>query len=389
MNHLHKLLLLFCVSFFAFQSNAQNKKYTIAVFAPLYIDSAFDGNKYKLSNNNFPKNILPGLEFYNGVMLATDSLQAEKQSLEINIYDTKSSRQSISGIINKQELNSVSLIIASFTNKAETKILADYALSKKIPIISATYPNDAGISNNPYFILVNSTLRTHCEELYKHIQHYYSTGNIVFVRRNGGLEDMIQSIFTDLNKTTPALPLKMKTIQLTDTFATKVLLDNLDSNRQNIVICGSIDEAFGLRLVKALSQSKNYPSIAIGMPTWDGLKDLDKPDYNGIEIVYSTPYNFNKADKAVLQFMQSYRTKYNGRASDMAFKGFESMYHFTKLLIQYDNNFLLHLSDKSFRLFNDFDFRAVKNKTALTTNYLENRKLYFIKKSDGTIRSVN
>ena len=157
----------------------------------------------------------------------------------------------------------------------------------------------------------------------------------------------------------------------------------------NIVICGSIDEAFGLRLVKALSQSKNYPSIAIGMPTWDGLKDLDKPDYNGIEIVYSTPYNFNKADKAVLQFMQSYRTKYNGRASDMAFKGFESMYHFTKLLIQYDNNFLLHLSDKSFRLFNDFDFRAVKNKTALTTDYLENRKLYFIKKSDGTIRSVN
>ena len=185
MNHLHKLLLLFCVSFFAFQSNAQNKKYTIAVFAPLYIDSAFDGNNYKLSNNNFPKNILPGLEFYNGVMLATDSLQAEKQSLEINIYDTKSSRQSISGIINKQELNSVSLIIASFTNKAETKILADYALSKKIPIISATYPNDAGISNNPYFILVNSTLRTHCEELYKHIQHYYSTGNIVFLRRNG------------------------------------------------------------------------------------------------------------------------------------------------------------------------------------------------------------
>ena len=76
-------------------------------------------------------------------------------------------------------------------------------------------------------------------------------------------------------------------------------------------------------------------------------------------------------------------------ASDMAFKGFESMYHFSKLLIQNGNNFINHLSDKSFKLFNDFDIRSVKNKTTGTTEYLENRKLYFIKKLDGVVRSVN
>jgi hypothetical protein len=376
-------------SSFALFAKAQTAlHYKIAVFAPLFIDSAFDGNNYK-AGNTIPKTILPGLEFYNGVMLAIDSLQAEKQSLEVNIYDTKSSKQNIYSIINKQELNNVSLIIASFTNKAETKMLADYALSKKIPILSATYPNDAGITNNPYFILINSTLLTHCDELYKHLQHFYSTGNIVFVRRKGSLEDVIQSVFIELNKNTPAIPLKMKNIELTDTFTNKQLLDNLDSNRQNIVVCASIDEAFGLRLVRTLAQSKNYSAIAIGMPTWDGLKELDNADFKGIEIVYSTPYNFNRADKSALQFNQSYRSKYNGRGSDMAFKGFESMYHFSKLLIQNGNNFINHLSDKSFKLFNDFDIRTVKNKTTGSTDYLENRKLYFLKKSDGVIRSVN
>ena len=67
--------------------------YKIAVFTPLYIDSAFIGNDYKLGSNNLPKTILPGLEFYNGIMLAIDSLQTEHASLEVNVYDTKSSEK--------------------------------------------------------------------------------------------------------------------------------------------------------------------------------------------------------------------------------------------------------------------------------------------------------
>jgi hypothetical protein len=48
--------------------------------APLYIDSAFDNNVYKLSNTNMPKIILQGLDFYNGVMMAVDSLKKEGQN---------------------------------------------------------------------------------------------------------------------------------------------------------------------------------------------------------------------------------------------------------------------------------------------------------------------
>ncbi|MFX7763894.1 hypothetical protein ABTK05_19745, partial [Acinetobacter baumannii] len=59
------------------------------VFAPVYLDSAFDGNTYKLGNTNLPRHILPGLDFYNGIMLAVDSLNKENQPLDIYFYDTK------------------------------------------------------------------------------------------------------------------------------------------------------------------------------------------------------------------------------------------------------------------------------------------------------------
>ena len=142
------ILFTFLFSLFSLKTKAQTVINKIAVFAPLYIDSAFDGSNYKLGNNNLPKNMLPGLEFYNGIMLAVDSLKAEGYSFEINIYDTKSSIENINNILQKEEMKGVGLMIASFNNRNEIKTLSNYASVNKIPLISATYPNDGGISNN-------------------------------------------------------------------------------------------------------------------------------------------------------------------------------------------------------------------------------------------------
>jgi hypothetical protein len=164
------------------------------------------------------------------------------------------------------------------------------------------------------------------------------------------------------------------------------VLSYLDSNRQNIIICGSLNETFGSNLSKALGSNKNYRVVAIGMPTWDGIRDISKD----LEVVYSTPYNFPRTEKQGLILSEKYKNKYSGRATDMVFKGFESMYHFTKLLLKHGSAFASHLSDKEFKLFNDFDMQPVKSSTdPAITDYLENKKLYFIRKKDGMIRTVN
>ncbi len=390
MKLIYRILLFFCFvcsSLFSF-AQAQPKVFKIAVFAPVYLDSVFDENNYKSNINNIPKAVLPGLDFYNGVMLAIDSLQHEGAPIEVFIFDSKNKNETINSIIQKNTLNDVSLIIASFTNRTEIKTVADFSLQKKIPLISSTFPNDGGITNNPYFVIINSTLKTHCEELYKFMQKYYSTGNIVMVRKKGVVEDIIQSIFNQTARSTPSVPLKIKTVELSDTFNTKSLLFLLDSTKKNVVICGSIDEAFGLRLVRTLSASPAYSSTVIGMPTWDVLKDLDKPDCKGVDIIYSTPYNFSRTDKFSLAIISNYNTKYAGRPTDMAFKGFESMYHFAKLLVAHGNSLNNFLSDKNYKVFNDLDIRAVKNRSTFVTDYFENKRLYFIKKSDGNIKSI-
>ncbi len=370
-----------CICFFALflslQSHAQNLK--IAVFAPLYIDSAFNGNFYKLGINNLPKNILFGLDFYNGVMMAVDSLKANGKTIELLIYDTKG-KETFSEIVAQPTFTNVGLMIASFNNRQEVKDLADIALEKQIPLISATFPNDGGVTNNPYFTVINTALKTQVEEIYKYTQRYLSTTNITYIYKRGSLESMLLNYFTAAAKSTPSIPLKNKLIELDNDFTPDLLTLYLDSTKQNTVIVGSLNEAFGVQVVKAISAAKAYSTTVVGMPTWDGVKEFDKQDCNGVTIVFTTSYNFLKSNTLLQNITNLYKKKFNSKPSDLFYKGYESVYHFGNILLNSDPNFLQNINDKRFKAFSDFDIQLNQN------NYLENRKVHFAKKLDGVVK---
>jgi len=359
----------------------------IAVIAPLYLDSAFDNYEYKLGNLNIPKYFLPGLEFYNGVIMALDSLQKEGADLDVWIFDSKKRDQSADSLAKLVSSLNFSLILASFSNTAEQKVFSGLSLSKNIPLISATYPNDAYVTSNPFFVMINSSLKTHIEAIYKYVQTYYPVGRIIFVTRQGPLEDKIQTMFADMGKKT--YPLKYNSVVLQDNFTADQLLPMLDSNKQNIIICGCIHETFGTNLLKVLNAApQSYTIVAVGMPTWDGLKAVTGATNPNLDIVYSTPYNYSPTDKIITALSAQYKTKYKSRPSDMFFKGFETMYCFSKLILKYHNDFLNNLSDASFHVCNRYEFQPVKSTDTDVPNYIENKKLYFIDISQGAVKAI-
>lgn len=364
-----------------------SKPVRVAVLAPLYLDSAFNGYTYKLGVNNLPKYILPGLDFYNGVMMAVDSLEKEKTKLEVWIYDTKKAGQDIHAMLKGFEYMNFSLVIASITNATEQQALSQFSFNKSIPVISATYPNDATLSGNPFFAMVNPTLKTHVEGIYKYAQKNYATAKVLYLTKTGALEDKIKAQFTAMDTTPNRLRYKIAT--LAENFTPEQLLPMLDSTKQNVIVCGTLSESFGTTLAKTMNSNGSYRTTIIGMPTWDGSKLLSATDITKPELVYSTPFNYTRNDKLSANIIKNYRTKFNGRPSDMVFKGFETVYHFTKLYLQHTNDFINHLSDNDFTLVNDYEFLPVQlSPQSFVPDYLENKKLYFIKKQAGVVKSV-
>jgi hypothetical protein len=357
-------------------------RHQVAIFIPLYLDSAFDvSNNYRY-DKSFPKFINPGLEFYEGAQLALDSLEKEDAQLDVQVYDTRSATQSMAQVLQSPSFQKTELIIGHVA-PGELQQLAATAARRNIPFINVNFPNDGGISNNPDFVILNSTLRTHCEGVYKFIQRNYPTKPILLFRKKGVQEDHLQHYFMDVEKSTASVPLKIKYITLEDNFNAGTLAPYLDSNTQTVCIAGSLDENFARNFSQALaSLNKTYRSCVIGMPTWDNI-DFTGPQYNGEEIIYSTPFYTNPSDNLVKSIQQYFKTKFYSRPSDMVFRGYETTYRFAKLLLQYGKGLSGSIGEKKYKVFNDFDIEPVLNRLTMTLDYFENKKLYFIRKTDG------
>ena len=364
-------------------------KHKIAIFAPLYLDSAFDGNdEYRYAKNVFPKFINPGLEFYEGAQLALDSLNKEKAPLEVFVYDTRSASESLAEQLMKAERDSIELIFA-YCSAAEIKPFADAGLKNNIPVINVNLPNDGGVAANPFFVVLNPTLKTQCEGIYRHIQKYYSLEQIVVFRKKGQLEDRIKSYFDEFGKNTLSVPLKLKYVDLVDSFTVNQLRPYLDTTDLTLCIAGSLDENFGKRLTQQLAvlRKQEYQATVMGMPTWDGIL-FNKPEYKGIEIIYSTPFYNSKIDKVSQSITAHFNRIMFARPSDMVFRGYEVTCKYSRLLLQYGQDLASNLANKQSKVFTDYDIQPVLSKQNMTLDYFENKKLYFLKWQDGVLKSV-
>ncbi|MEO7307977.1 MAG: ABC transporter substrate-binding protein, partial [Ferruginibacter sp.] len=325
------ILLLLVTSLGPVTGYAQNeftKKppvYKVGIFAPLYLDSVFTKNTFRY-RQTLPRFIMPAVDFVQGALIALDSLQVGEDYIAASIYDSKSYTQPVADLIRNNKLDSLQLIIGSVKDE-EYVLLADFALQKNIPFISATYPNDGGVTGNPFLVIMNSTLKAHCDAIYSYLVQTHGTDKIYLCRQKGAQEDMVASYFKKINEQDGKPLLSIETLNVDDNLNAAFLRSKLDSNRKSVIIGGSLDETFAVNIAKAcFALQKTYPLTLIGMPNWDNFSALfNKKELADLPIYYTTTYYNDKTDGFSKALTAAYHKKYKGKPTDMAFKGFESV----------------------------------------------------------------
>jgi ABC-type branched-subunit amino acid transport system substrate-binding protein len=381
--------IFFLIFFFAFETtNGQSyeistlKKHKIAVFSPIYLDSAFSGKNYN-HGKNFPRFTLQGIGFVQGAMIALNNFPIESCQIETFIYDSKSDSANIQNLIETNVLDDIEMIIASVKDR-ELVLLSKFCLRKKIPLISATFPNDAGISQNPFFVILNSTLKTHCESIFSYLLQTHTNEKIIHVRKSGNQEDRISNYFQNINKPDNKSLLNIKTISLDSNYSQ--IKNALDSTRLNIIIAGSLDESFAVEIYKILKTClPKYKIQLIGMPNWDGFGAFSQKSNaksSDFPIYYTSPYYNNKTDIFSSSIQSTYLKSYKGSPTESVFKGFESMYVFSRFLSEGQS--LSGINLKSINVFSDFKIIPIKlNRESDQVDYFENKHLFFLKKQNG------
>jgi Periplasmic binding protein len=373
-----------------FAREIKKENYNIAILSPLYLDSVVS-DSFLFQGKTMPGYFVPGLEFYEGAHLAIDSLQSLGYHLTVHVYDTKSATDPIENILQNGQLDSTDLIIGVL-NYQELQQVANFSKTHKINLISATYPNDGGIKDDPFFIIVNSTLEIHCKAIMQYaLTNFNNINLVVFSQKdvNGNIiSGYLKKAYNELNGS-QEIPLHEV---LYDTSWTAADFSKyLNPKQNNICIVTTLNTPTALNITgKLATLTSTYEINVLGMPTWDGIYQFYNTSYYSLPIFYSTPYYNDKKDAASRYLISNFTRLYNlPFPSDMAFKGFDITYHFLTLMHEFGIYFNARLTDPATHLITRYNFQPVYlEKNEAQPDYFENMHLYFVKIYEGNAYSA-
>jgi len=352
----------------------------IGLFVPLWLDSAYSEMGEYRYGKGFPRQSIAGLECYQGVTFALDTLRGNgKANLDLRVFDIRSRQGSIALVGRMPVMDSLDLLIGQVSGSDYLR-LAELARERRIPFLSASYPNDGGVRANPSLLIANARLQTHLDILQAHVRSTLGpTHNAVWLKRAHPADDRLAEAFREREGgTAPAY----RSITVADTFPPPQLARLLDSTRPNVLIAGSLDEAFALRLLdNCLAVDKAYHLTVVGMPTWEGMAALRNPRYRSVPIEHTASFHKPSLPAWADRMEEEYRRRTYSRPSDVAFKAFQSTYHLVSLLLRYDTAWAAHLADPGIQAMTDLDFQPVSIDPAGSgPDYFENKRIYLVRR---------
>lgn len=372
------------------QSDKQPRVGKMVLFLPLQLDSIFtEEQEYRLGRYEFPRYAGGYLEFFQGMVAALDSLKINPGQIDLTVVDTRNKDISLQTVAENDSIRSANIWLM-FGNLAESRLLSQFANAYKIPLININLPNDAGVESNPYYFMCNSTLATQCESMYRHLQQYYALDNIVLVRKKGNMEDRILNYFDQYGKRTSSVPLNYSVFEMRDSISLSFLKNNLDTSRKTILVGGSLDENFARTLAQHVSNLRleKYPIELMGMSTWENVKDFAGNRYRNLELTLPTPFYYSKTDTLSKWLQVRFQNENFGKISDLYLRGYEMAWFLHPLLLSDVSDLRSLLPGKRKLLFAEIDWQAVTDSRTGKTDYVENKKIYFVKRLKGILESV-
>ena len=365
-----------------------NRAIKVALILPFYADQNKDGEAF-FSKSSWATN------FYGGVKLALDSLIQKGISVDIRVFDDKASETELNKILLYEDVKNADLIIGP-AGKSNLKLAANFAKSRGIPLVSPYNPSDDITSNNPNFIQINPSLKSHCEAIAKDIFEHTKSPNITIISRNKSTETGTYDYFiSNLNNLFANINIHKITIDEETNGLSKTDLEVCFlPNRQNVIIIPSwSNEAFVAALLQKIENSKKGNTVSVyGMPQWIGFELLNSELLAKLNTKISSSNPLDLHSENTKQFKQLFYNKYSGLATDEAVVGYDITYIMINMLKKYGKEFPLQLGEKKLKGYTSYyDFKKISNNTIENNSLqgiqrIENKSIKILEFKDGGFR---
>lgn len=297
----------------------------VALLMPFSLD---EKSLHALEKRDVGKRNRPfiGLAFYEGALLALDSLRAQGVQLDLMVYDSRNSAEDVRRITAKPEFRGVDLIIGPVF-PSEVKQAAQYAAEKGIPIISP-FLTPSEVTNDPTFYATNPGIPTLCGKMAEYARVAHRSAEFYIVRRNDAEEARAaQEIISGLGT---VLGDSVKEI-VTD-FNLEGVPDTLFSVLPAVFFVPSRDEIFVTAASRALSTLAADQDVTVfGLETWKKFENIPPDYFEKMQLHFPSSYWVDEYAENN-RFATIYERKYAAPPSNYAFRGYDLMLYFGMML---------------------------------------------------------
>ena len=237
-----------------FQENAQPSKniqtVKVAVLLP------FGGNEQQRMT-----------EFYEGFLIAVDSLKKKGESFDIYTYDTSAG---VNTILAKSEMKDMDIIFGP-AHTSNISAVAGFAEKNNIRLVIPFAPKVDQVFNSPNIYQVNTPQSYLYSEVYEHFIRKFGKTNVIFM--DDGTSDKSKSEFIKgMKSELKDNSIKYKQIRLTSEVTPETVIAAMDTLSENIFIPLSGERTTLTKLLPNLTMVRrehpNFNMQLFGYPEW-------------------------------------------------------------------------------------------------------------------------
>ena len=352
----------------------------------------FLANQVSSYDTKIDNKSLIALNFYEGAKMAFDVLSNEEINLDVHILDTRATETETRSLTYRYELSQAHLIIGTFKN-SNTKVVADFAQQSKIPFVSPYYPHNFLVDTNRYFIQLNPSIKTHCEAVMQHVKSQYSPEQIILVgrdtRREQGIINLYQKAHYQLAGTSTVPPLKVVSINdQTASLENTEIKEHFLEDKKTVFVVASSNEGFVYSLLRKIDIAKKNVDeeneenllednelVVYGQPRWKDFTKISYDYYEKLNLHVSSESFFDPNSYEVSSFKQNFFNKYGTVPTEQAFKGYDTVLYFGRMLKEYGPSFYNKL-DQNYKDMLHTRFAINRVVTKPRTTGMENLNLF-------------
>lgn len=326
------------------------------------------------------------LEFYSGVLLATQKMTEAGMKIKLFVYDTYQDSKVVENLVKKPEFLSLDLIIGPVYPDNQ-KPVAELSAKNRIPMVSPLSSDSRFIATTPGYYQINPERKLRVAGTADYIAENFADQNIIMLNHgsNSGDEKLI---FDRINHK----PGKIRQYNIWAE-GTSTLETMLKADAENIVVLTDVSEVnVSVALTRLNTISKTNKITVIGLQEYTKMQSIDIEHLHDLKFHYLSPYFIDYANPKVNAFIEKYRFSFESEPTPFSFQGYDIALYFLSSLGKPGKNFSISnpadavdLLQAEYRFQKPSGFGGYMNSTLYVIEYSDNYEVKSVGKITGTV----